>query len=139
MSQQQPPSDTAGSVLILQFSDRVPPAHLQSFLERHRVLFHVLRVDLPFDLSQYIDCHWRAIVVLGGPQGAYEETEYPYLRQVKQLLSRQLQREPASPILGICLGCQILAEGQPATAHESDAFTLPFAHRLSSRRSVLQS
>ena len=105
---QAPPAATRSTVLILQFSERVPPAHVQYFFDTHSIAYHILHVDQPFVLRQYIDETWRAIVVLGGPQGSYEEEQYPYLREVKQLLAAQLQSN--TPILGICLGCQLLAD-----------------------------
>lgn len=105
---QPPPTATASSVLVLQFSERVPPGHVQYFFDTHSITYHILRVDLPFVLRHYIDETWRAIVVLGGPQGSYEEEQYPFLRDVKQLLAAQLQHN--TPILGICLGCQLLAD-----------------------------
>ena len=108
---QTPPIDSAELVLILQFSERVPPAGVRVFLDSRQLSFHLCRVDSAFDVQLYEAAVWRAVVVLGGPQGAYEEQRYPYLTLVKRLLAAQLQR--ATPILGICLGCQILADGQP--------------------------
>ena len=114
---QSPPAATRSTVLLLQFSERVPPAHVQYFFDTHSIAYHTLRVDLPFVLRQYIDETWRAIVVLGGPQGAYEEERYPYLRDVKELLTAQLQHN--TPILGICLGCQILADVIGGSAYKA--------------------
>ena len=105
---QPPPAATSSTVLVLQFSERVPPAHVQYYFDANAIAYHILRVDLPFVLRLYMDQTWRAIVALGGPQGAYEEEQHPFLRDVKQLLAAQLQRN--TPILGICLGCQILAD-----------------------------
>src|SRR3954468_24500660 len=49
-----------------------------------------------------------ALVVMGGPQQAYDDSSAPWLRQTKQLL-RTVTRE-GLPVLGICLGGQLLAE-----------------------------
>jgi GMP synthase (glutamine-hydrolysing) len=49
-----------------------------------------------------------ALVVMGGPQQAYDDGSAPWLRQTKQLL-RTVTRE-GLPVLGICLGGQLLAE-----------------------------
>ena len=121
---QPPPTATSSTVLIVQFSERVPPAHVQYFFDTHSIVYHIVRVDLPFVLRQYIDATWRAIVVLGGPQGSYEEEQYPYLRDVKQLLSAQLQHN--TPILGICLGCQILADVIGGKAYKAEHPELGF-------------
>jgi GMP synthase-like glutamine amidotransferase len=49
-----------------------------------------------------------ALIVLGGPQQAYDDRSAPWLRATKDLL-RAAVRERV-PTLGICLGAQLLAE-----------------------------
>jgi GMP synthase-like glutamine amidotransferase len=49
-----------------------------------------------------------ALIVMGGPQQAYDDGSAPWLRQTKQLM-RTATRD-AQPVLGICLGGQLLAE-----------------------------
>ena len=49
-----------------------------------------------------------ALVVLGGPQQAYDDRSAPWLRDTKELL-RAAVRERV-PTLAICLGAQLLAE-----------------------------
>jgi GMP synthase (glutamine-hydrolysing) len=47
------------------------------------------------------------LIVLGGPIGAYQEAEYPFLGGVLRLLGRRLDAD--RPTLGICLGAQLMA------------------------------
>jgi len=47
------------------------------------------------------------IVVLGGYMGAYEEDKYPFLKYEFKLVEEALHKN--IPLLGICLGSQILA------------------------------
>jgi len=47
------------------------------------------------------------LIVLGGPMGVYEMERYPFLEQEKALISSALQA--GVPILGICLGSELLA------------------------------
>jgi GMP synthase (glutamine-hydrolysing) len=46
-------------------------------------------------------------VVLGGPLGAYEEAIYPHLTTELALIERRLKAD--RPLLGICLGSQLMA------------------------------
>ena len=47
------------------------------------------------------------VVVMGGPQSVYEQGTYPYLTRELALLRRAVQ--DGLPILGVCLGAQLLA------------------------------
>jgi GMP synthase (glutamine-hydrolysing) len=47
------------------------------------------------------------LVVMGGPMGVYEAEQYPYLRDEMRLLEQALAAQV--PVLGICLGSQLLA------------------------------
>jgi GMP synthase-like glutamine amidotransferase len=49
-----------------------------------------------------------ALVVMGGPQQAYDDTSAPWLRQTKELLRSAVA--DGLPVLGVCLGGQLLAE-----------------------------
>ncbi len=58
---------------------------------------------LPSDLKGV-----EALIVLGGPMGVYQEEEYPFLVQEDNLLKEALRS--SIPVLGICLGSQLLAK-----------------------------
>ncbi len=49
-----------------------------------------------------------ALVVMGGPMGVHDQDRYPWLRDEKRFLGAAIESE--IPILGICLGAQILAD-----------------------------
>jgi GMP synthase (glutamine-hydrolysing) len=55
------------------------------------------------------------LVVLGGPIGAYEEECYPFLTPEIALIKARL--ETAKPVLGICLGAQLMARALGARVH----------------------
>ena len=59
--------------------------------------------ELPGDLAPY-----DALVVMGGPQQAYDDSSAPWLRATKDLLRAAAGSNV--PTLGICLGGQLLAE-----------------------------
>lgn len=49
----------------------------------------------------------NGLVVMGGPQSVYEQTTYPYLTREIRLLQEAIAKR--LPILGVCLGSQLLA------------------------------
>lgn len=50
---------------------------------------------------------YDGLVVLGGPMGAYEGDKYPHLEVEKEAIRRAIKDE--KPVLGICLGAQLIA------------------------------
>ncbi|MGD9868619.1 MAG: glutamine amidotransferase [Hyphomicrobiales bacterium] len=55
------------------------------------------------------------LIVLGGPIGAYEEALYPFLGDELRLIERQLKA--GKPVLGICLGAQLIARALGARVY----------------------
>lgn len=50
---------------------------------------------------------WQGLVLLGGPMSVYDTAEYPFLLAEQRLLEATLAA--GLPILGVCLGSQLLA------------------------------
>ena len=59
-----------------------------------------------------------ALVTMGGSMGAYETEEYPYLVDEMQLVRDLVERDV--PVLGICLGSQLLAAALGGRAYLAD-------------------
>jgi GMP synthase-like glutamine amidotransferase len=55
------------------------------------------------------------IVLLGGPMGVYDAARYPVLAQERALA--RVAADRGLPVLGICLGAQLLASAFGATVH----------------------
>jgi GMP synthase (glutamine-hydrolysing) len=55
------------------------------------------------------------LIVLGGPIGAYEEALYPFLVDELRVIERRLAA--AKPVLGICLGSQLMARALGAKVY----------------------
>ena len=53
------------------------------------------------------------LIVMGGPMGVYEQDRYPHLKDELRLIESALKA--GRPILGICLGSQLLAAALGAT------------------------
>ncbi len=56
-----------------------------------------------------------AVVVMGGPMGAYQEDRHPFLAAEKALLRRLVAADV--PVLGVCLGSQLLADALGGRAY----------------------
>ena len=59
----------------------------------------------------------QAVIVMGGPMGVYDEAEYPFLRDEHRFLTRVLAQ--GVPLLGICLGSQLLAKALGAQVYRN--------------------
>ena len=68
---------------------------------------------------QRLDTHdWNAadlVVVLGGPIGVYEVSDYPWLKEEIDFLKQRIHQD--LPTLGICLGAQIIAAALGAAVY----------------------
>jgi len=60
---------------------------------------------------------YQAILVMGGPMGVYDEAEYPFLQAENDFLQRAVAH--GVPLLGICLGSQLLAKALGARVYRN--------------------
>lgn len=79
------------------------------------------------------------MVVLGGPIGACDNRDYPFLGEEVALIARRL--EARRPILGICLGAQLMARALGARVYAAPAKEIGWSAltlTTEGRRSVLR-
>lgn len=67
---------------------------------------------------------FTAIIVLGGPMGVYEEAVYPFIKDEIRLLKSALKHKV--PVLGVCLGAQLLARAAGATVYKGPGKEIGF-------------
>ncbi len=65
------------------------------------------------------------VVVLGGPIGVYETSKYPWLAE--EITTIKLRLERKQPILGICLGAQLMAAALGAKVYPAFAKEIGWA------------
>lgn len=65
------------------------------------------------------------LIVLGGPIGAYDEQVYPFLQAELTLVRQRLQS--GKPMLGICLGAQLIARALGAKVYSMGVKEIGFS------------
>lgn len=65
------------------------------------------------------------VIVLGGPIGAYDEAAYPFVRDEADGIARRLAAR--KPLLGICLGAQLMARALGAAVKPMGVKEIGFA------------
>ncbi len=72
--------------------------------KEHRLSCSYLHKNPVFPALSDID--W--LIVMGGPMGVHDETEYPWLVEEKRFIGQAI--ESGKTVLGICLGAQLIAD-----------------------------
>jgi GMP synthase (glutamine-hydrolysing) len=106
------------TVLFIKHIDIEGPGTIADFLDSNNVPHRTIS---PFDGDAYPDdpAACSAIVSLGGPMNVYEEEKYPFLKLEDSFLKDAVKKEV--PILGICLGAQLLAKAVGAKVERAKA------------------
>ncbi|WOD38181.1 type 1 glutamine amidotransferase [Nodosilinea sp. E11] len=68
--------------------------------------------------------HYDGLIVLGGPMNACEDDTFPHLVRVTELI-REFHRQ-SKPVLGICLGAQLIARAFGGRVYQNDRPELGF-------------
>jgi GMP synthase (glutamine-hydrolysing) len=93
-------------VLVFQHDPFEDLGFFAEVLEKQGVEYQVLRLfhgEMPTEDWQRV----KALIVLGGPMNVDAEDDYPFLRWEKRIIRAAI--DEAVPILGVCLGAQLIA------------------------------
>jgi GMP synthase (glutamine-hydrolysing) len=93
-------------VRVLQHVAPEGPGRVAAALEARGFSHEVTRIDLGQPVPKNLGGA-AALVVMGGPMGVYEADRYPHLLEEQRLIESALR--DGIPVLGICLGSQLLA------------------------------
>jgi GMP synthase (glutamine-hydrolysing) len=104
-------------VLVLQHIACEPPGAYEDVLNERGVTIHRVELDEGDALPD-----WRtfdAIVAMGGPMGALDDEEHPWLVDEKRLIGDAVRS--GLPFWGVCLGVQLLAASLGARVYPGPA------------------
>jgi GMP synthase (glutamine-hydrolysing) len=92
-------------VTVIQHVPFEGPAAIGDVLRDREIKIDVVRMDLgmPVPSAGSMD----ALVVMGGPMGAFDDLDHPHLPAERDLIAECASRD--IPVLGVCLGAQLLA------------------------------
>jgi GMP synthase-like glutamine amidotransferase len=104
-------------VLVLQHIACEPPGVYEDVLDEQGATIHRVELDEGDPLPD-----WRAfdaIVAMGGPMGALDDDEHPWLTDEKRLIADAVRS--GLPFWGVCLGVQLLAASLGARVYPGPA------------------
>ena len=110
-------------VVVVQNESDCPAAYLGDALDRRGIEWRVVRLHEGDALPDPSDA--AGVAAMGGAMGAYDEDEYPFLAAEKRFLAACAAA--GVPVLGICLGCQLLADALGGRAYLADTAEVTFA------------
>ncbi len=99
-------------ILIVVHQPTSTPGRVGMALETRGFELDIRRPCLDHPLPESTE-DYAGVVVFGGPMGANDEGEFPFLRTELDWFDVPLREQ--TPFLGICLGCQMLAKTLGAT------------------------
>jgi GMP synthase (glutamine-hydrolysing) len=95
-----------GGVLVFQHDPFEDLGFFAEVLEKQSADYRVVRLfhgEIPEEEWENVS----ALIILGGPMGVDQEIDFPFLRWEKRIIQAAI--DEAVPILGVCLGAQLIA------------------------------
>jgi len=102
--------------LVVQHAGPEGPGRIAAALAAAGIDARIVRVDLGRAVPSGVG-DASGVVVMGGPMGVYEEDRFPHLKVEKRLILDAIERR--RPVLGVCLGAQLIASALGAEVRPS--------------------
>jgi len=103
--------------LIIQHVESENPGMFSESLERLEVKTHLVRLDASEPLPEQA-AQVSGVLIMGGPMNVGESFRYPFLEDEMRFIRNC--REAGVPVLGICLGAQLIAASFGARVYEGE-------------------
>ena len=91
-------------VIVFQHTPEEPMGYFETICREWKIPFDYIRL---FETNEVPKVHATHVLLLGGPMSVNDEKDYPYLSKEKKSI-RSLVKS-GTPVLGICLGAQLIA------------------------------
>lgn len=107
-------------ILVFQHAASEGLGSLEEELKKAGLTWEAMRIsgDMIFPSGVKLE-EYGGLIVLGGPMGVYEEAKYPWIKKEILLIQEALRQK--KPILGICLGAQLLAKASGGRVYKGPA------------------
>ncbi|MBO8182670.1 MAG: type 1 glutamine amidotransferase [Archaeoglobus sp.] len=93
-------------ILAVKNAENEELEYIEDVLESKNIEFdYLMAKELGESLEELKD--YSHVIILGGPQGVYEANKHPYLKTEMDLVRKAVELK--KPVLGICLGAQLIA------------------------------
>ena len=99
-------------VRAFQHSPSEPLGYFEQIFSEKKIPFEYVRLWDGDAVSMGGATH---LVFLGGPMSVNDESELPWLKEEKELIRRAVKKRV--PVLGLCLGAQLIASAHGATVY----------------------
>ena len=110
-------------ILTLEFWPTCHLGEIAKTFEERGAQAHYRRIEEGDSLPEDHD-EWDGLVMLGGPQYVEDDAGYPYIADAAALA--RAFHDVGKPVLGVCLGSQILARALGARVHKQGWTELGF-------------
>ncbi len=96
-------------ILVIQHAEHEGPGTFAEEMKKQNFTYDTLMAssEAIFPSSTKLE-EYGGLLIMGGPMAVYEEKKYPWMKKENLVIQEALRQK--KPILGVCLGAQLLAK-----------------------------